>query len=127
MTIRECLPRLTAIGIEYRHALELRRIAMTLHGWSEAERGSDHGYIERDKKTRKPFWFNPNSGHHYSVPDRESGALKRLAKLMKSYPALQAYIHGDPRGATLYILRPGDVPAGPDAESYYNNGIAVYK
>ena len=37
-----------------------------------------------------------------------------------------AYIQGDPRGAALYILRPGDVPDGADAASYYNRGVCVY-
>jgi hypothetical protein len=45
---------------------------------------------------------------------------------MARYPALSAYIQGDPRGAALYILRPGDVPAGADVDAYYSCGIAVY-
>jgi hypothetical protein len=36
------------------------------------------------------------------------------------------YIQTDPRGAALYILRPGDVPEGKDAGAYYNRGICVY-
>jgi len=39
---------------------------------------------------------------------------------------LQSYIQTDPRGAPLYILRPGDVPAGEDASAYYSHGICVY-
>ena len=39
---------------------------------------------------------------------------------------LSAYIQGDPRGAALYILRPGDVPDGKTADSYYTRGICVY-
>lgn len=70
MTIRECLPRLTALGISQTDAEELRRIAM---------------------------------------------------------PHLSAYVQGDPRGAALYILRPGDVPEGENAESYYSRGVAVYR
>jgi hypothetical protein len=46
---------------------------------------------------------------------------------MAKYPALQSYVQGDPRGASLYVLRPDDVPAGKDAESYYNRGIAIYR
>ncbi len=79
----------------------------------------------------KPYWTY-DSGRNgkrsrYPVPDRETGAIKRLARIMARYPALQSYIQGDPRGASLYILRPGDVPAGADADSYYSRGIAVYK
>lgn len=63
----------------------------------------------------------------YYIPDRESGARRRLAKIMARYPSLSAYIQGDPRGAALCILRPGDVPEGKDADAYYSHGIAVYK
>lgn len=37
-----------------------------------------------------------------------------------------AYVQTDPRGAALYILRPGDVPAGESADAYYTRGICVY-
>ena len=37
--------------------------------------------------------------------------------------ALSSYIQGDPRGAALYILRPGDVPEGADVDGYYSRGI----
>ena len=39
---------------------------------------------------------------------------------------LTSYLQTDPRGASLYILRPGDVPAGADPSSYYSRGICVY-
>lgn len=37
-----------------------------------------------------------------------------------------SYIQTDPRGASLYILRPGDVPVGGTAESYYNRGVCIW-
>mgnify|MGYP001605579533 CR=1 FL=1 len=40
--------------------------------------------------------------------------------------ALRAYIQGDPRGAALYILRPGDVPQGEKPDSCYSRGLVVY-
>ena len=46
---------------------------------------------------------------------------------MARYPALSAYVQGDPRGAAVYILRPGDVPAGADPDAYYSRGLAVYR
>ena len=64
---------------------------------------------------------------YHRVVDRERGAQKRLAKIMARYPGFQAYVQTDPRGCALYILRPGDVPAGSDVSSCYNRGIAVYK
>jgi hypothetical protein len=39
---------------------------------------------------------------------------------------VSAYIQPDPRGAALYILRPGDVPVGERADSYYSRGLCVH-
>jgi hypothetical protein len=133
----EMLNRLTQIGISYQDALALRRISMTLHRWSELECGDSDNYkswaIERDgdEPDSKPYMvIHPHDGRksfRYAVPDRETGARKRLAKILAKYPGLGYYIQGDPRGAPLYILRQGDIPAGASADSCYNNGIAVYK
>lgn len=126
----ECLARLTAIGISYADAVDLRRIAMTLHRWHEMECGTDSGAIERDETTGKPFWHRAGGLYptrRYNVADRETGALKRLAAIMARYPAFGFYVQGDPRGASLYILRPGDVPAGESADSFYSRGVAVFK
>lgn len=105
----------------------LRRISMTLHRWHELECGIDNGCIERDETTGNTYWLNSHTMRRYAVADRETGALKRLAAIMSRYPTLSAYVQTDPRGAALYILRPGDVPAGERAESYYSRGIAVYQ
>ena len=126
--IRECLPPLTRAGISQADAEALRRIAMTLHRWHELECGSEYGCIGRDEATGKPYWLNARTGKRAGVvPDRETAAKKRLAKIMARYPTLRAYIQGDPRGASLYILRPGDVPEGAEVDSYYSRGLAVYK
>lgn len=122
------LGRLEQAGISRPDAYALRRIAMTLHRWHELECGVDNGGVERDEQTGKTYWYNAMSGKRYPTADRETGALKRLAKVMEGYPTLTAYVQGDPRGASLFILRPKDVPAGAtDPDSYYSNGIAVYK
>lgn len=131
----ECIDRLRAIGIEYSDACALRRIAMTLHRWHELECGDGYGCIERDEKTGVPYWYNANSRYlapndpraYTRIADRETGALKRMAKIMARYPTLQSYVQGDPRGASLYILKPGDVPDGASVDSYYSRGVAVYK
>lgn len=123
----ECIDTLRRAGIEYDDAHALRRIAMTLHRWHELECGTDNGAIERDETTGKAYWLNAMSGRRYPVADRETGAIKRLGKIMAKYPGLQSYIQGDPRGASLYILRPGDVPDGAEVDSYYSRGLAVYK
>ncbi len=89
--------------------------------------------------------------HRYPMADRETGARKRLTAIITARNAritqpdskdaerkihascyaklageVSAYIQGDPRGATLYIIRPGDVPEGASVESYYTRGICVY-
>jgi hypothetical protein len=122
------LSRLERAGISHDDALALRRISMTLHRWNVLECGTDYGCIERDEKTGAPYWVNASSGRRaYRVADREAGALRRLAAIVARYPELSAYVQGDPRGAALYILRPGDVPKGGDVETHYSRGLAVYK
>ena len=99
---------------------------------------------ERGAKCSVPFLHDDDGApylehHHYRhgagkdyvsytrLPDRERGALKRLAKIMARYPGFAPYVQGDPRGCALYIMRPGGVPDGADIASCYNRGIAVYK
>lgn len=116
-------------------AESLRRISITLHRWYELECGDGNGHIERDEETGLPRYYNDRARYFgandvrrgYVIADREKGALKRLAAIMSRYPSLTAYVQTDPRGASLYILRPGDVPAGESVESYYSRGVAVYR
>lgn len=116
-------------------AVALRRIAMTLHRWYELECGDGDGAIERDEKTGTPYYYRANHSFldpndpraRHRIADRETGAIKRLNAIMKRYPKLTPYIQGDPRGAVLYIIRPGDIPKGKSIDSYYSYGIAVYK
>lgn len=127
MKIPECIPPMVRAGISAEHALSLRRSALSLHRWFELECGSDLGCVERDEETNK-CWFTPqNGGHRYIVRDDEKSALESIKKIMANYPDLSHYIQGDPRGASLYILRPGDVPEGQNADSYYSRGLAVYR
>ena len=118
---------LTLAGIAHDDAMALRRIAMALHNWHEQECGDDYGCIERDEVTGRPHWLNSWTMCRHPIADRETGALKRLNIIMAKYPTLSAYVQGDPRGAALYILRPGDVPDGEDVDSYYSRGLPVYK
>jgi hypothetical protein len=129
----------------------LRRISLTLRRWHELECGNDSGAIERDDTTGKPYWVNYHSRYlsandprsRSRIADREAGALRRLQKIMRDVNErrfvgdvastldahcddLNTYIQSDPRGACLYILRPGDIPAGSRADSCYTNGICVY-
>ena len=130
----ECIPTLVRVLSAWTMATErrpyaaredawaLRRIAMQLHRWTKLECG-----VERDEDTGKVTWYSSYTGSRSPYPDRETGALKRLAAVMARYPTLRAYVQGDPRGAALYILRPDDVPEGADIDAYYSRGIAVYR
>ena len=135
---------LMSLGFTRDEAEALRRISMTLRRWHEHECGDENGCIERDEKTGRPYWRWSGAKERIGQPmaDREKGAHKRLAAIMgqrNGRPAikdgrlnaspdgkLSAYIQTDPRGAALYILRPGDVPEGADAGAYYSRGICVY-
>jgi hypothetical protein len=146
MTKREILRRqhkeqaLYSLGFKLDEAEQLRRISMTLHRWHELECGIDHGCVERDEQTGQTFWLSSLTGRRSPIADRETGALRRLSKIVtarnarSAYPegsdqptqALAYYIQTDPRGCALYIIRPGDVPEGQHVESYYTRGIAIY-
>jgi hypothetical protein len=130
---------LNALGFTSEEAEALRRISMQLRRWYEKECGIDGGCIERDEKTGKAFWHNSMSGKLYPIADREKGAEKRLATIIGARNArikptpgetridpVTTYLQTDPRGAALYILRPGDVPEGADEASCYSRGICVY-
>ena len=145
MTKRELQERywmihaLTTSGIDYDDIEPLRRISMTLRRWHELECGDSNGCIERDEATAKTYWLNANSGRRTPTPDRETGAKRRLAAIIGARNArvkpddrqtridpVRSYIQTDPRGAALYILRPGDVPEGSTADCCYSRGICVY-
>ena len=121
----EVMTRLGNLGIAYADACALRKISLTLHRWFERECGIDGGCIERDETTKKTYWLNSETMHRYWIPDRETGAYKRLAAIMARYPRLIHFVQTDPRGASLYILTKAQ--AGTDKlDSIYNRGVAIY-
>lgn len=149
MTKREALRQteqeraLMSLGFTREEANQLRRISTTLHRWYELECGVVNGGVERDETTGKPVWYNAITGKRTPYPDRETGAVKRLKAIIdarndrgKCHPIepcqcsycipVSYYLQTDPRGAALYILRPGDVPDGGDVSAYYSRGICVY-
>jgi len=141
MTKRELQERdwmiraLTTSGIDYADIDPLRRISRTLRRWHELECGTGDDRVslsvERDEVTNKPFLrrqYATASGwkdNRYPIADRETGALKRLAKFQAKYPTLTFYVQGDPRGCALYSVSNDQVPAGADINAYYSRGIAI--
>lgn len=116
------------LGFCYDEIETLRRAQMTLHRWAEHE---CNGAIQRDEATDIPYWHSDYSGIKLvKAPDREKGALKRVmatlaARNARNEGSLSFYHQTDPRGCSLYIMRPGDVPDGEEVSSYYSRGIAV--
>lgn len=138
---------LLSLGFTASEADSLRRISLTLRRWHELECGTDHGCIERDEATNKPYWVSEwgtqwgrGMRTRQPIADRETGARKRLAAILLDVNArrfdslpnggqmkmIDAFVQTDPRGAALYILRPGDIPAGSKADECYSRGICVY-
>jgi hypothetical protein len=122
---------LMSLGFMATEADALRRISMTLRRWHERECGTDGGCIERDDSGRA-YWLSSFSGRRTPIRDMESGALNRLSRIIAARnartqgSALSHYVQTDPRGAALYILRPGDVPEGADPASCYSRGVCVH-
>lgn len=89
---------------------DLRRAQLTLHRWAELECGTDTGHIERegDDGTGRPYFVpdwrrrGPGGAVRRLVPDRERGALARVAAVCKA-AGLHFYHQTDPRGCALYV------------------------
>ena len=109
----------------------LRRASLTLSKWAELEcgDGNDHGSwaIERDENGEgAPFMVH----HHYlhgkgkdyttrrRIPDRERGALARVAKLCAEL-RLNFYHQTDPRGVALYVS------GEPLTDQNYSSGVPI--
>jgi hypothetical protein len=119
--------------------------AMYLNG-SNAWKSKTEAQVVADAFNKAGQQCQVRAGHirRTSIPDREKGAKKRLAVILKrrndtheriglkgpgefeQRAPLSTYIQTDPRGPALYILRPGDVPEGQTADCGYSRGIAVY-
>jgi hypothetical protein len=123
---------LSLLGFTMDETDRLLKIERTLHRWHELECGDDNGFrsfhIERDEATGKPFevshYHRNGTTSRQAVADREKGALRRLAEIIKG-KNVTYYQQTDPRGCALYLLREGDIPSGESPCAYYSRGIAV--
>ena len=112
-----------AVSPQTWHANTLRRAQLTLHRWAELECGDGNKCIERDEKTDKPFMLYVYRSGAFAdrrdpIPDRERGALKRVAEVCKEL-GLFYYHQTDPRGCALYVSRE------PLSAEDYSRGVAV--
>ena len=135
--------QLINLGFSFDECEKMRRISLTLRRWFELECGDGNEWadwsIERDENGEgRPFMvthYHPRNGSQARttkspVADRETGARRRLAAIIeernKRAPGkVETYIQTDPRGASLYILRPGDIPEGADPCQYYHRGLCL--
>jgi hypothetical protein len=115
------------MGMSAEDANTLRRAQLTLHRWAELECGDSNQWgawcITRDEKTDKPLMER----HHYGkvtstttyepIPDREKGALGRVAALCERL-GLYYYHQTDPRGCALYVSNK------PLNDRNYTEGVA---
>ena len=109
-------------GLTWTDLGQLIRCSRVLSTWGEHEA---NGAIQRDETTNIPYWHHTDNGRRLSrTADREAGAVRRARTIAEAH-GLNLYYQTDPRGCALYLLRPGDVPEGQQAESCYNRGIAV--
>ena len=105
----------------------LYRIERTLHRWHELQCGTDQGCIEQDESTGKWIMRTEYNGKEYKRPvaDRETGAKRRLAKLIEPYAeTCAAYIQTDPRGAALYLYDPRKYTA-QEIDSNYSSSTCI--
>lgn len=142
----ESIERAKRCGLSEADAIALRRIALTLHRWFELECGDGNDYaswcIVRGIKENGKFTYSEGTDgngngpdgkpymerhahtekepHYTRLADRETGARKRLDKLMANYPALRAWIQTDPRGGTIYLCKPEDA-----TDSLYTRGVFI--
>ena len=114
----------TGVSLDFSDANTLRRAQITLQRWAEQECGDANEYaswgIERDESTSIPYmcrYGNNGKDNRWRVPDREAGALRRVAEVCKRN-GLHFYHQTDPRGCSLYVDRE------PLPENNYTRGIA---
>lgn len=124
----ELLRKLEGFGFTETEFDQLRRISMTLHRWAEHECNGDVEVDEDGKAYRVHQGFPPSwKVVRYQIPNREAGALRRLAKILAQHPDFTYYHQGDPRGAALYLVRPDDIPVGSSLDSCYSSvGVCIY-
>ena len=111
----------TGVFLNIADAETLRRAELTLHRWAEEV---CNGTIQREGDSGKAYRHTPHIPYKLAsygavVPDREAGALRRVADVCRRN-GLDYYHQGDPRGCALYISKAG---AGMN-DTNYNQFVA---
>lgn len=97
-----------ALILHHDDAATLRRAALTLHRWAEGECGDSNCYAsfcivrEPDGKTYRETVPHTGKRRMDRIPDRETGALRRVAEVCARY-GLHYFHQTDPRGLAIYV------------------------
>jgi hypothetical protein len=127
--------RMTNLGFSHAETDALLKAERALSRFAELECGiSDCNRsvsVFRDEETGKPFYrIEYCAGNDWKERiepkrDTEKAALQTVARIMERKPGFSAFHQTDPRGVSLYIIRPGDIEAGEDVRRLYNRGLAM--
>ena len=127
--------RMTNLGFSHAETDALLKAERALSRFAELEFGiSDCNRsisVFRDEETGKPFYrVEYRVGNDWKTRtepkrDTEKAALQTVARILEGKPGFSAFHQTDPRGVSLYIMRPGDIEAGEDVRRLYNRGIAM--
>ena len=127
--------RMTNLGFSREETKSLLKAERALTHWAGLECGiSDCNRsisVFRDEETGKPFYrIEYRVGNEWKTRtqpkrDTEKAALQTVARILESKPGFSAYHQTDPRGVSLYLIRPGDIKAGEDVARLYNRGLAM--
>ncbi len=127
--------RMTNLGFSHAETDALLKAERALSRFAELECGiSDANRsisVFRDEETGRPFYrVEYRVGNDWKTRiepkrDTEKAALQTVERIMESKPGFSAYHQTDPRGVSLYIIRPGDIEAGEDVRRFYNRGLAM--
>lgn len=112
----------TGINLSFDDANTLRRAEIALGRWGEVECGNGgNWYIQRDEVTGVPYRHYCGDSQRepkpYRIPDREAGALRRVADVCKRN-GLHYYHQTDPRGCALYVSNE------PLPDNNYSSGVS---
>ena len=127
--------RMINLGFSRAEAQALLKAERALTRFAELECGiSDSNRsvsVYRDEETGKPFYrIEYRVGNEWKTRtqpkrDAEKAALQTVARILADKPGFSAYHQTDPRGVSLYLIRPGDIEAGEDVARLYTRGLAM--
>lgn len=115
------------LGFDRDEAEALIKAERTISRWNERECNGEVEIDENNEQAIRVWYDNGGTGkrHWCQIPNLYDGARKRVEKIISKHPGCKAYFQGDPRGCSLYVIRPGDVRDGDDVNSVYTRGIAL--